>query len=243
MKAVEKAREFQGIPLSLWLNMNKTYNIYCDESCHIEHDHKDYMFLGSISCAYPQVRRHTKRIDELKKLHNFYAEIKWSNVSLSKIRFYLDLVDYFFDTDLRFRTIGINKSQIKCDDETSPYDDFYYKMYYQLLNYKVDTLGHYNVYLDIKDTLSAVKVRRLKDILNVKYGVFRNVQNICSNESLLMQLTDFLMGAIAYYNNDKEHKNKAKVAIMERIQKHLHGNTLDATNYSSKLNLFFINLR
>ena len=83
----------------------------------------------------------------------------------------------------------------------------------------------------------------MKDILNVKYGVFRNVQNICSNESLLMQLTDFLIGSIAYYNNDKNHVNKAKVAIMERIQKHLHSNTLDATNYSSKLNLFFINLR
>lgn len=75
--------------------MNKTFNIYCDESCHIEHDGKDFMFLGSVSCAYPQIRRHTKRIDELKKAHNFYAEIKWSNVSQAKIRFYLDLIDYF----------------------------------------------------------------------------------------------------------------------------------------------------
>ena len=223
--------------------MNKTFNIYCDESCHIEHDHKDYMFLGYISCAYPQVRRHTKRIDELKKSHNFYAEIKWSNVSKSKLRFYLDLVDYFFDTDLRFRSIGIKKSQIQCDGIRFSYDDFYYKMYYQLLNYKVDTLDHYNVYLDIKDTLSAVKVRRLKDILNVKYGVFRNVQNICSNESLLMQLADFIMGAISYNNNDRNHLNEAKVAIIERIKRHLHINSLDATNYSSKLNLFFINLK
>ncbi len=223
--------------------MNRTFNIYCDESCHIEQDHKDYMFMGSIISAYPQVRQHTKRIDELKKLHNFYAEIKWSNVSFSKLRFYLDLIDYFFDSDLRFRAIAIKKSQIKCDDPSFLYDDFYYKMYYQLLNYKIDTLDHYNVYLDIKDTLSAVKVRRLKDILNVRYGVFRNVQNINSKESLLMQLADFILGAIAYYNNDKNHANCAKVAIMERIQKYLQGNTLNATNYSSKVNLFFINLR
>ena len=162
---------------------------------------------------------------------------------MSKIRFYLDLIDYFFDTDLRFRAIGIKKSQIKCDGISSSYDDFYYKMYYQLLNYKVDTLDHYNVYLDIRDTLSAIKVRRLKDILNVNYGVFRNVQNICSHESLLIQLTDLIMGAISYYNNDKNHANRAKVAIIERIQKHLNLNSLDATNYSSKLNLFFINLR
>ena len=30
---------------------NKTFNIYCDESCHLEHDHKPYMLLGNISCA------------------------------------------------------------------------------------------------------------------------------------------------------------------------------------------------
>ncbi len=116
-------------------------------------------------------------------------------------------------------------------------------MYYYLLNYKIDTLDHYNVYLDIKDSLSAVKVRRLKEILNVKYGVFRNVQNICSNESLLMQLTDFIMGAISYNMNDKLRRNQAKVAIIERIKKHLNSQSLSTTNYSDKLNLFFINLR
>lgn len=136
-------------------------------------DHKKYMFLGSINCAYPQVRCHTERIKELKDKHKFNAEIKWSHVSMSKIQFSLDLVDYFFDTDLKFRAIGIDKSQICCDDFNSSFDDFCYKMYYQLLNYKVDTTNHYNVYLDIKDTLSAIKVRRLKDILNVKFGGFR----------------------------------------------------------------------
>lgn len=222
--------------------MNKTFNIYCDESCHIENDHKDYMLLGSINCAYPQVKRHTKRIDELKKAHNFYAEIKWSNVSKSKIKFYLDLLDYFLETDLRFRAICIKKNQIKCD-ENYTFEDFYYKMYYYLLNYKVDTLDHYNVYLDIKDTLSAQKVKRLKEILNVKFGVFRNVQNIRSDESLLMQLADFIMGAISYNLNNEEKINEAKVAIIEKIKKHLHPSTVEETNHSSKLNLFFINLR
>lgn len=147
--------------------MDKTFNIYCDESCHLENDHKNYMFLGSVSCAYPQVKRHTERIKELKNKHKFNAEIKWGNVSMSKIDFYLDLVDYFFDTDLWFRAVGIDKSKIRCNDENT-FDDFYYKMYYQLLNYKIDTTDHYNVYLDIKDTLSAIKVRKLKTILNIK---------------------------------------------------------------------------
>lgn len=222
---------------------SKTFNIYCDESCHIEHDHKRFMFLGSVSCAYPQVKRHCQRIDELKKKHNFYAEIKWSKVSNSKIKFYLDLVDYFFDTDLRFRAIGVEKSKIRYNDFNSDYDDFYYKMYYQLLNHNINSFCHYNVYMDIKDTLSAIKVRRLKDILNVKYGVFRNVQNIRSEESLLMQLSDFLMGAISYNSNCEEKSNTAKVKILEKIMQHAKTTNLSQTNYSEKLNLFFIELR
>lgn len=92
--------------------MSKTFNIYCDESCHIENDHKKYMFLGSLSSAYNQVKFHTEQINVLKRKHNFYAEIKWSKVSKSKVRFYLELVDYFFNTDLRFRTVGVEKSKI-----------------------------------------------------------------------------------------------------------------------------------
>ena len=87
------------------------------------------------------------------------------------------------------------------------------------------------------------KVRKLKEVLNTKYGVFRNVQNICSHESLLMQLADLIMGAVSYNVNDKEHKNAAKMMIIERIMKHLHTGSLDMTNHSEKLNLFFINLK
>ena len=201
------------------------------------------MFLGSVCCAYPEVRRYSKRIQELKKVHNFYAEIKWSNVSMSKIKFYLDLVDFFFDTKMTFRTIAVEKSKIHCDDFNSTYDDFYYKMYYQLMNYHIDTLSRYNVFIDIKDTLSAYKVARLKDILNVRFGVFNHIQNISSKESVLLQLADFLMGAISYYVNDEQHKNSAKMQIIERIKRMSSIDKLDETNYSSKFNIFYIRLR
>ncbi|PWA05602.1 DUF3800 domain-containing protein [Flavobacterium psychrotolerans] len=222
--------------------MNKTFNIYCDESCHIENDHKKYMFLGSTSVAYNQVKLHTEKINELKKKHHFFAEIKWSNVSKSKIRFYLDLVDYFFATDLQFRTVGIEKAKINNDAFKQSYDDFYYKMYYYLLNHNINSLYNYNVYLDIKDTLSAYKVNKLKVVLNTKFGVFRNVQNIRSHESIIMQVTDFMMGAISYLHNQDEKKNIAKIQIIDKIKHHCN-DALLKTNYSDKLNLFFIELR
>lgn len=221
--------------------MSKTFNIYCDESCHIENDHKKFMFLGSVSSAYNQVKLHTENINDLKKKHNFYAEIKWSKVSKSKLRFYLDLVDYFFATDLQFRTVGVEKAKINNDAFNQDYDDFYYKMYYYLLNHNLSSLYKYNVYLDIKDTLSAYKVNKLKDILNTKFGVFRNVQNIRSHESIIMQMADFLMGAISYLHNDEHQQNKAKVQIIKKIQQHCNED-LSKTNYSKKMNLFFIEL-
>lgn len=220
----------------------KIYNIYCDESCHLKNDYKQYMFLGNVSCLKSQVKRHSERIKDIKRKHNFYAEIKWSHVSLSKIQFYLDLVDYFFDTDLCFRTIAVEKKQICTENFGFTFDEFYYKMYYQLLNYKLDTTSRYNVFIDIKDTWSNTKVMNLKKILNVKYGVFSIVQPIRSHESLLLQLADFLMGAISYNANNKEKKNAAKVKVIERIKQ--HGNIeLLRTNNSDKFNLFFIQLR
>ncbi|MBE7684593.1 DUF3800 domain-containing protein [Tenacibaculum piscium] len=222
--------------------MSKTFNIYCDESCHIENDHKKFMFLGSVSSAYNQVKLHTENINDLKKKHNFYAEIKWNKVSKSKLRFYLDLVDYFFATDLQFRTVGVEKSKINNEAFNQDYDDFYYKMYYYLLNHNLNSSYKYNVYLDIKDTLSAYKVNKLKDVLNAKFGVFRTVQNIRSHESIIMQMADFLMGAISYLHNDEQQKNNAKVQIIKKIQQHSDEN-LKKTNYSKKMNLFFIELR
>ncbi|OAV72203.1 hypothetical protein Barb6_01253 [Bacteroidales bacterium Barb6] len=199
--------------------MNKTFNIYCDESCHLENDHKPFMFLGSVSSAYNQVKLHTARINELKQKHHFYAEIKWTSVSQSKLRFYSELIDYFFATDLKFRAVGVEKAKINNKVLGQTYDDFYYKIYYQLLNHKINSQYSYNAYLDIKDTISACKVRKLREILNVKYGVFQNIQNIHSYESSLMQLTDFLMGAISYYKNNPEKKNVAKMQLIEKIMK------------------------
>jgi hypothetical protein len=222
--------------------MNKTFNIYCDESCHLENDHKPFMFLGKVSSAYNQVKLHTEHIDELKKKHHFYAEIKWTSVSKSKLRFYEELIDYFFSTDLQFRAIGVEKAKINNGAFSQTYDDFYYKMYYYLLNHNLNSLYNYNVYLDIKDTLSAFKVNKLKDILNAKFGVFRNVQNIRSHESLLLQLADLIMGAISYHHNNTEKANEAKVKLIEKIKQHA-GTGLDKTNYSGKFNLFFIELR
>ncbi|PSL03826.1 DUF3800 domain-containing protein [Cecembia rubra] len=222
----------------------KTFNMYCDESCHLENDHKPYMLIGYTSVAYNQLEGHNERIKNIKKKHHYYGEIKWSNVSASQYDFYKELIEYFFATDIAFRAIIVKKDQVDNQRFNQDFDDLYYKMYYQLLNHNKDSRYTYNVYLDIKDTLSAHKVQRLKDILNIKMGVFRNVQNIHSKESLMMQLTDLLLGALSYNLNVTEKKVSAKRNLIERIRQH-SDQTLEASSRytENKMNLFFIELR
>ena len=218
--------------------MGKTFNKYCDENCHLENDHKRYMFLGYVSCAYNQVKTHTDSIKDLKASHRFYAEIKWNKVSMSKLKFYLKLVDYFFSSDLKFRAIGIDKAKTHCDD----FDEYYYSMYHNLLIHDINIMHTYNVYLDIRDTLSSYKVKRLKESLNITYGIFRNVQNINSKESLLLQLADFLLGALSYEKNDAKKQNEAKRIILERIKKRANGRWCEGLIDDNEVNTFFIDL-
>lgn len=222
--------------------LNKTYNIYCDESSYLENDLHRYMLLGAIRCPYHLLKQYTKDMQSLKDSHHFFAEIKWTNVSRSKITFYLALLDWFLtNTELRFRTLIVDKKQLKHDLFDQTHDLFYYKMYYYLLNYDINSQNSYNVYLDIKDNRSAKKVRRLSEILNTKYGVFRNIQNVRSHEVMLIQLTDFLMGAVAYKNNFPEMPNKAKKTLVDHIEHKLKIN-LSTLNWNEKFNLFFIDL-
>jgi len=197
---------------------NKTFNFYCDESCHLENDRMPYFMLAYTSVAYNQVKNHKDRIKQIREKHHFYSEIKWSKVSHSKLPFYNEIVEYFFESDLKFRALIVNKQQIKNEQFNQNYDEFYYKMYYQLLNHKIDMEKQYNVYLDIKDTLSAHKVNKLKEILNIRYSSIQNLQNIRSQESIFMQITDLLMGAISYHLrglNKMEPKNK----IIQKIKR------------------------
>lgn len=220
----------------------KTFNFYCDESCHLENDQLPFMLIGYISSAYNQVKLHTEKIKQLKKEYHIPYELKWNHLSKSAMELYKDLIDYFFATDLQYRAIVIDKSKLKHTQFRQTHDDFYYKMYYQLIQKKLLPEYNYNIYLDIKDTRSAQKVNGLKEYLNNHVSV-RHLQNIRSYESELMQLTDIITGALSYYLR-KENKVIAKNKIVNKIAQHA-GQVLNQSTARSeqKFNLFFIDLK
>lgn len=225
---------------------NKTFNFYCDESCHLENDRMPFMLIGYVSCAYNQVKLHSSNIKNLKKKYNIYYEIKWSGLSKSAYPLYNELIEYFFATDLQFRAIVIDKSKIKLNDFHQSHDDFYYRMYYQLLNKKIAPDNNYNIYLDIKDSKSSEKVNGLKNYLNSQYISVRNLQNIRSYESELMQMADILTGALSYNLRGLTEANNviAKQKIIDKIKSHCEYPITKSTNfYHEKFNLFFIDLK
>ncbi|MFW6098903.1 MAG: DUF3800 domain-containing protein, partial [Thermodesulfobacteriota bacterium] len=88
--------------------MSTIYNIYCDESCHLENDRQTVLVLGGVWCPLNKTREIAVRLREIKKKHGMPSpfEMKWTKVSPAKKELYLDLIDYFFDDDdLHFRAL------------------------------------------------------------------------------------------------------------------------------------------
>ena len=227
--------------------MSKTFNIYCDESTHLIHDGHPYMLLGYISIAYPQIRIAKQEIKAIKSRHNYNEEFKWTNIHDATYKVYAELIDWFFMNDLEFRAVVVDKSQI---DETRPeytFNDFYFRMYFQLLHTKVDFQNIYNVYMDIKDTCSGEKLETLKKIMSYNSSIGR-FQFIRSHESVFIQLADVLIGAINYNlrieKGDVSGKVLAKRKIIGKIKKHSNISLNTTTPLSRrKFNLFFISLK
>ena len=223
--------------------MNKTYNFYCDESTHIEHDRFPYMILSFVSTPYPQLKMHNEKIRGIKRRHDFKGELKWNKLSKSQFKCYKDVVEYFFATDLKFRAIIINKSQLKHEKFEQTHDEFYDKMYFQLLNNRLTPNATFNIYIDIKDTYSYLKAESLKRYLERDFRNIRALQVIRSYESELMQLTDVLMGALNYKLRGL-NKVIAKNKIIEIIEKNCGKPiTIPTPPFEQKFNLFFIDLK
>jgi hypothetical protein len=227
--------------------MSRVFNIYCDESCHLEHDDHRIMVLGALWCAEDKTREVAARLRELKARHSLSPtfEIKWSKVSPAKASFYLDVLDYFFDDDdLHFRALIVaNKTKLMHAAFNQDHDTWYYKMYFDLLKVLLSPSDRYCIYLDIKDTRSADKVDHLRTVLsNNAYDfdrtIIMRIQTIRSHEVEQLQLADLLIGAVSYANRELT-TNAAKLALVRRMRQR-SGLTLLGTTLlrEEKVNLF-----
>lgn len=229
-------------------------NIYCDESCHLQFDDSDIMLMGGISCEKEYVKELHQGIRKIKKRHGLSEqfEIKWTKVSPAKIDFYLEMLDFFIESPLQFRCIvATGKSRLNHSAYNQTYDEWYYKMYYLLLNKMIDPTEEYSVYIDIKDARGGKKAQKLQEILNNSLYSFyhtciNRVQIVKSDEIGLLQLCDLLIGCIGYSNrflkNQSElnpTKSYAKIKMCQHLEERINRSLNKKTPLSeTKINIF-----
>lgn len=228
--------------------MNPIFNIYCDESCHLENDKQRVMVLGAVWCPLESTREIAVQLRKIKEKHGMPAafEAKWTKVSPAKVELYLDLIDYFFEEhELHFRALIVpDKGKLRHEDFFGQsHDTWYYKMYFDMLKAILRPDCHYRIYLDIKDTRGAQKAAKLHEILcnnmfDFSREVIERLQLVRSHEVEQMQLADLLIGAIAYCNRGLEG-NSGKMALIDRMRQR-SGYSLNKTTLlrEEKVNLF-----
>lgn len=227
--------------------MSQINNIYCDESCHLENDKQKAMVLGALWCPEDKALNIFKRIREIKETHGLKksAEIKWSKVSPSKYLFYQNIIDYFFDNDdLHFRCLIVpNKSELNHKAFSQDHDQWYYKMYFDLLKTIINPDDQYNIYIDIKDTRGADKIKKLHDVLcNSHYdfdrSIIKKLQLVRSHEIELQQVADLLIGAVSYLHRELRD-SETKLSLIERIKERSGYSLVRSTFYKEdKFNVF-----
>lgn len=206
--------------------MSEVFNVYCDESCHLEKDRHKTMVLGAVWCPLVKSGEIAVRLREFKSRHglNPFFEVKWTKVSPAKTRFYMDWMDYFFDDDdLNFRALVVpDKTKLRHKDFGQDHDTWHYKMHFEMLKAVLSPDSRYRIYLDIKDTRGAAKVAALHEALSnniydFSRKIVERVQVVRSQEVEMLQLADLLIGAVSYANRKLEG-SKAKKSLVERMR-------------------------
>jgi hypothetical protein len=139
--------------------------------------------------------------------------------------------------------IAPDKSKLRHDVYSQTHDDWYYKMYFDMLKVILQPDARYRIYLDYKDTQGAAKVAKLHDVLcNNMYDFSREiiarVQLVRSHEVEILQLADLLIGTVSYVNRGLS-ASAAKTRLVDRMRER-SGYALTRTTLlrEDKVNLF-----
>ena len=207
--------------------------IYADESCHLKNDNKEYMILGAIKGTETEVLNISQKIEQLKQKPGISAqgEIKWNKISPGNVDLYRECIDIFMESQLSFRYVAANKSVLDHNRFHQTHSEWYYKMYYELLNKMVGYNDCYNIFFDPKDSGVKKDTVKLKEILGRRYNV--NVSPIDSNSHQMMQLVDILIGCIKYEFNGG-NTSYAKRDIYEHLKKNVSINLHITSRLSEK---------
>ena len=226
--------------------MEKTeIRAYLDETRHLK-TNDGPMVLGGVWGLCDACISFNKKIKAVKLKNNIPTsqELKWTKVGAKKLGYYKEIIDAFLeDDDINYRGVVINKDFINNEMLGYTDDDFYYRMQYLVvLNIASHRLAKYKLFFDYKDTWSNYKANKTVDYLK-KTGRLVNdefsAQLIQSEESTILQVSDFLNGLVAYANSDSgKQVSSAKKELVRYFAKKIEMDlTKSSSSASEKFNI------
>ncbi|MBF0142306.1 MAG: DUF3800 domain-containing protein [Magnetococcales bacterium] len=224
------------------------FDVYCDESrpdlLTSTHPGGQFVVIGSLWQASDRRLEYKQAIHALRDTYRVGGEFKWQKVSPSRIQFYEAIVDWFADQgqDVRFRCICIRHDQLNWSLHGEDRELGFYKFYYQMLHHWILDFNRYAVFCDYKSNRVMSRLSTLKQCLSYANltSEIAQVQAVRSEESVLIQLTDVLTGAVSAKFNQTLTPDSAKSALVRRLETRL-GHPLQSTcRGEQKFNIFAI---
>ncbi len=227
----------------------KTYNIYCDESS-VNNKDLDFMWIWAIQVEREYRNIAIKKIEDLKKKHNYNLEIKWRKVSPKTKSFYLDLANLFFSLNIQFFSIIIDKSKIKLSTYHNSDEELaFYKYYYFLLKNRFKNESRYYLFLDQRIKKDKDRIKKMADFFWIEKQIrdnpfeIKKIWEFDSSNHLLIQLADFFIWAVCYDNNELSNSETKKEILSLLSKKIWKANLKFASKlYDEKFNIFKIRL-
>lgn len=224
-------------------------HIYCDESrpemIGKINPYDDYSIIGGIWIDEKDVRRFKRHIKKIRVKYNYFAEMKWKNVSPSSLEFYKEIISLFFEQDyISFRCIVIDAKKVDLESfHNNDQELGFYKFYYQLIYHWLRVNGEYSIFLDYKKNKELNRLQKLKEILNISaLADVKNLQALNSKDSVFIQMADILIGSVGYKFNQYS-SSKAKLSIVNLIEEYLTSEIKETVKGEYKFNVFKIRLQ
>lgn len=226
-------------------------DVYCDEAYpdlfSSTKPQAKFMILGSLWLQTDSREGYKQAIHDLRDRYLIGGEFKWRKVTPSKIDFYKSLISWFYDQkdNLRFRCIAIDYSQVdlmKFHDNDQELG--FYKFYYQMIHHWIHDFNEYAMFCDFKSNRRRDRLNVLQQCLahsNLS-ATIKIVQAVRSKESVLIQLTDLLIGIVSARLNQGTNTSPAKLELLRHLET-LLGRKISSTPLNEKkFNVFKINL-
>lgn len=198
------------------------------------------MVNGAILVKEEKVEQINRDIKFLKYKHNYFNELKWTKLLNSRKDFYKELIDYFFENELRFKATFIpNKKDHNHSLYNNSHDEFYYIVYFYTMRNFINKSDEYKIYLDYKDINGGKRIKNLRKTLG-KEAKGCDVYIIQSQESQILQLCDIFIGAIGYKNriNIENKQSEIKLFIIDYLEEKLGYPLASTAPWVDKFNIF-----